>query len=338
MTIGAFLPAKGGGKRNAGHCDSVVPMKFPTRTLLCVLFLGSVSASAQLGGQLFADLDGDGEAETVSWVPFAEDADLGTFYRLQVSDPAGNVIWKGAELKDIDHPMIFGEWHFGVSLPQLVADIDLDGKIELVAPEPQSDVSPTWFRILEWRQGRFYLSRSAALLETPKGSGTFVWYEGEDYTGTWISEFSAANSDGSYAVKIFRYDGGEHAEVNEAGVVLVENGFQLDGNGIVSSMPRDEDLEAWIMQQRWFVKLSDSMPPGVMLAVETDLDDPAWIGVGIREIHSADSGFDPNVAPTVGHFRISADRESMHWLDPVNATWSTMDAFFKSRRLNLLAE
>lgn len=323
-------------------------MKLPLRILLVFLLPGIMTAPAQDAGQIKADLDGDGEVEMISWLPFAEDEDLGTFYRLEVTDRAGQVIWKGAELKDTDHPMIFGAWHFGVSLPQLLADIDLDGKVELVAPEPQSDVSPTWFRILEWRQGRFYLSRSAALLETPPGSGTFAWYEGGDYTGTWISQFLSANRDGSFRVKVYHFDGGDRAEVRDAVVVPQENGFQLGGAGpgalppagpgIGTTMPRDEALEVWIVHQRWFMKLSDSMPPGVTLAVETDVDDPAWIGLTIREVHSADSGFDPNVAPVVGHFRVSADRESIHWFDTVNATWSTMTAFFKSRSLNLLAE
>jgi len=313
-------------------------MRIPVFSPLVAIFLSATAGSGEDGGQFVIDLDQDGEAEIISWRPFAQDEATGTFYRLAVTDSAGATIWEGPELKDDTHPMIFGEWHFGVSMPQMAADIDDDGKIELVTPEPQSDVSPTWFRVLEWRQGRFYQSRSAALLETPKGSGKFVWTEGEEYIGTWISKFIDQNLDGSFEVNVFTYDGGENVDVRPATVIPIDEGFQLRGNGVGQSMPPREPLEAWITNQRWYIKLSDSMPKGVFLGVEIDEDDPAWTGVGIREFHAPDSGFDPDVAPMVGHFRVSADRKEIQWFNLVNTSWETMADFFESRGINLLAE
>lgn len=314
-------------------------MRVSALVLFTVLVLSAKSGSGQGDGQLMADLDGDGKAEIISWHLFAKEEENGTFYQLRVSDSTGAVIWEGADLKDVEHPMVFGEWHFGISMPQLVGDIDQDGKIELVAPEPQSDVSPTWFRVLEWRHGRFYLSRSAALLETPKGSGKFVWTGGEEYLGTWISKFFVENRDGTFEVQVYTDDGGANADVTTETVTPTEDGFERKAGAMQQSPNKPAgELEDWVKQQRWYVKLSDSLPKGVSLIVETYADDPEWSDVEIREIHAPDSGYDPNVAPMIGQFRVSADRKRVQWFNPVDASWSSLPAFFESRGMNLLAE
>jgi len=234
--------------------------------------------------------------------------------------------------------MIFGEWHYGISLPQLLADIDGDGKIELVAPEPQSDVSPTFFRVLEWRRGGFYQSRSASLFETPPGSGKFIWTEGEEYLGTWISEFHVQNRDESFEVNVFTYRGGADADVTTQTVSMIENGFQLKPRGAMPKADLGPDLGDWIRQQRWYLKLAESMPRGVRLIVETERDEDGNGLVDVREVHQPGSGFDPNVAPMVGQFRVSPDRSEIWYFDPVMGDWTSMEVFFRGRNLNLLAE
>ncbi len=104
---------------------------------------------------LTVDLDGDGRRELIARRRLGADTEIGEFFQLMVKSADGAVLWTSPEILDPNHPLAFGEWHFGVSLPQLAADVDNDGKIELIAPAPQSDVSPTFFRVLQWTGREF---------------------------------------------------------------------------------------------------------------------------------------------------------------------------------------
>lgn len=94
-------------------------------------------------------------------------------------------------------------------------------------------------------------------------------------------------------------------------------------------------LPAWVAAQPWYSSLSQSMPAGVTLSMMTEeSEDPQWDLLTIREIHSPESGFDVDVSPTVGVFRINRDRKSTEWLDPVVDEWSSIAAFLSSRSID----
>jgi hypothetical protein len=91
-------------------------------------------------------------------------------------------------------------------------------------------------------------------------------------------------------------------------------------------------LPGWLMLQPWFKSLEKSMPAGVRLSiVEHDREDLKWRILQIREIHAPGSGYDPDVSPTVGIFRVSADRKTTHWLDPVSDDWKPLADFLRRR-------
>lgn len=93
-------------------------------------------------------------------------------------------------------------------------------------------------------------------------------------------------------------------------------------------------LPTWLKAQAWFRALGKSMPPGVSLSIAVEeSEDPRWEIIQIREIHSPESGYDPQVSPTVGIFRVSADRASTEWLDPVINDWDSTRAFLLSREI-----
>ncbi len=175
---------------------------------------------------LRADLDGDGKQEIITWEQFAETEDDGEFYQIKVFDDDGSLLWEAPRAKDAENPLVFGNWHFGYSLPQIAADIDGDGAIELISPAPQGDVSPTCFRVLRWKGGRFVPVRSSILLETPQDSGRFPWSQSNEGQGTWISSFMKANPDGTFRVGVFRYVG-ESTSMGEAVVARTPKGFQF---------------------------------------------------------------------------------------------------------------
>ncbi len=193
----------------------------------CVLFLWANSLPAAEPLSASVDLDHDGRKEKVLWQKFAETENDGSFFQLLVLDAGGGILWEGPKKADAGNPLVFGRWHFGISLPQLVADIDGDGEVELVAPAPQGDVSPTAFRVLRWTAGRFVTVRTAQLLESPRGSGKFPWSNTSDYEGTWVNSFLGVNADGSLKVELFDYQGGESVRGGVVHLALAGQGYKI---------------------------------------------------------------------------------------------------------------
>lgn len=195
----------------------------------CLALGPSLFAGESEPAALSVDLDGDGKAERIDWAKFAETEEDGTFYQVRVLGNDGSLLWEGPKVTDTENPMVFGDWHFGFSLPELAADIDGDGAVELVTPAPQSDVSPTWYRLLKWKGGRFAPAESGGmLLETPRGSGNFPWSRDNDrWQGLWISSFKKANADGSLEVEAFEYEGEATPRSGAATVTPVAGGFRV---------------------------------------------------------------------------------------------------------------
>ena len=173
-----------------------------------------------------ADLDGDGVDERIE-ARFTGRSDIGKFYHLVVLDKDGEALWTGPKAMDEDNRLVFGEWHFGVSMPQAVGDVDADGKVELIAPAPQSDVSPTAFRVLRWDGKGFKPVRVAQLMEKPRESDRFPWADSEEYEGRWISAFESIEPGNTATVEITEYAGGSSVK---SGVAIV--GLDAKGMGL----------------------------------------------------------------------------------------------------------
>lgn len=172
------------------------------------------------------DLNADGAVEKIE-TRFSGRKEQGKFYYLAVKDSEGNTIWTGPKDLDPANKLVFGEWDYGCSMPQLAGDVDGDGAIELIAPAPQSDVSPTTFRVMRWTGGAFEPVRETQLLERPAGSDKFPWKNSEEYLGTWISEFQKVSAPGECQVKVTQYKGGTEAREGVALVAADENGYHV---------------------------------------------------------------------------------------------------------------
>ncbi len=155
---------------------------------------------------LYGDIDGDGREESMELRRSGE-GELGGFYQLAVIDDDGSLLWQGPKSTDIENRFVFYETHVGISMPELLYDIDGDGHYELIAPEPQSDVSPTYFRVLKWLGKRFRIVPSKALMLTSQNR--FEWQLTNAYEGVWVSGFVSAGADGVRA-KVTRYIDGEY--------------------------------------------------------------------------------------------------------------------------------
>jgi hypothetical protein len=149
----------------------------------------SIPQIGHLDGRLEGDIDKDGEAETIAWKKFLT-ADLGDYYQLLVFDDDGSLLWEGPKEKEKESPYIYSSLDIGVSLPELLIDIDNDGYTELLAPELQSDVSPVYYRKLRWRGSYFEPLLSNALMLSPQEPSRFVWKRTSQPYGTWVSKLA----------------------------------------------------------------------------------------------------------------------------------------------------
>ncbi len=171
------------------------------------------------------DLDGDGKPEIIRLVLTGK-ADEGEFFHLKVLGPDMKPLWTGPKEMDSGNKLVFGNWDFGSSLPEVVGDYDGDGAVELLAPAPVSDVSPVGWRLLRWKDGGFVPVRMEPLKEYPENSGNFPWSVTEEMSGTWISHFLSIGPDGCVA-RLTNFDGTAGVK---AGVALMEatpKGFRL---------------------------------------------------------------------------------------------------------------
>lgn len=228
-----------------------------TRSIpLAILFLATITLPCKSNGQhnadprmLEFDLNRDGQLERVTWTKFAETED-GDLHQLRVFGHSGNLIWEGPRETDHQSPFFIGAFHYGISLPEIIGDVDGDGAFELVIPDPQSDVSPTSYRVLRWKGGQFVETRNPAgsLLESPIGSGSFPWKRNSNWQGTWISSFLSVNPDGSILVQVTEYKQNGSPRNGVASVAVSPEGYRIlkwtqplsgaeQGNGVPIEKP-----------------------------------------------------------------------------------------------------
>ncbi len=189
-----------------------------------ILFFLSESLSAK---ELFADIDSDGKNESVQWKSFGSD-EQGEYYQLVVIDHDGNILWEGPKEKSSNNPYVFASLHYGISLPELLHDVDGDGYVELLAPEPQSDVSPTYYRQLRWKGNSFEkLSSRPLMMEY----NNFVWKNGEQIYGIWVSKFGIVTKDGLVKAHITQYN---------------SDGVYKSGIAWLRFTPKGANVEQWI--------------------------------------------------------------------------------------------
>jgi len=179
---------------------------------------------------LKSDLNGDGVPEQISRRRLGADDQLGTFYQILVKDARGKLLWSSPEVLDADHALAFGEWHFGISLPQFAGDIDQDGAMELIVPAPQSDVSPTFFRVLRWTGQSFVPRQSKALTGKARKGAAFRWTDQPSLEDFWVEKWIGASAEGGWVVKLVSLAGddeGEHVLTAVAVLVTRGDGFEL---------------------------------------------------------------------------------------------------------------
>ena len=94
------------------------------------------------------------------------------------------------------------------------------------------------------------------------------------------------------------------------------------------------DATLWLQKQPWLLELRKSMPRGVGMTMHAEpYDAEGWSEVALRETHSATSGYDPNVSPMIGLFRVSRKDQRIEWLEPVSGEFVPLQQFLEHRGL-----
>lgn len=130
------------------------------------------------------DLTGDGKAEKVVLIAHNINSDAESFAgQLRVLSSQGKVLWQGPKLTRSGVPFSFGSWPYGVSGLAWLGDIDGDKKIELLSPNPVSDVRPFTFQRYRWDGKAFRNLGQKMLLESAPNSGRFLWKDPVEWDG-----------------------------------------------------------------------------------------------------------------------------------------------------------
>jgi hypothetical protein len=133
------------------------------------------------------NLDSDNQKEVVGVKKILQN-NSDNLYSLIVVDDDGCILWQSSENIDENNKFIFGEWDYGISLPQFVGDIDGDNKIELIAPAPMSDLSPTYFKIYKWENNKFKYIDSKILVLNKKNN-SLQWVSKVNYKNNfWVGD------------------------------------------------------------------------------------------------------------------------------------------------------
>lgn len=214
--------------------------------LMCIWRFPGVSIAGEESSEpetLVAALNGDGQWETISWRRLGGDSEIGTFFQLVVKEASGVVLWKSPEVLDPNDRLAFGEWHFGISLPQLMADVDRDGKVKLIVPAPQSDVSPTFFRVFEWMEGGFQPKFSRALTGPGLKGGSFEWTESPSLSSHWVQQWMGQSAERGWVVKVVSMPEGRPLTTALAVIVPKDRKFELV-RWIEAPSPVSSEVEA----------------------------------------------------------------------------------------------
>lgn len=170
-------------------------MKDMFKIIMFLVFGIVLMPIVSLAGVLFGNIDYDSRLESVQWKKFAT-TNMGDYYQIQVIDDNGDILWRGPREARDDNPYVFSSLHYGESFPELLFDVDGDGYVELLAPEPQSDVSATSYRKLRWMGEHFESLPSEVLMMPNLGSDLFHWVSRKHTEGIWVSKFKRVGKNG----------------------------------------------------------------------------------------------------------------------------------------------
>lgn len=184
--------------------------------ILSIIFsLGAFASNNRLIG----DIDGDGKEEIVVW-KWSHSNECGNYYRVYIYRKDGTLMWQSPKSSDIDDDYAFGEWDYGISLPEVLIDFNGDGDADLLSPAPMSDISPQYYRIFTWNGKGMAMCRPAVLMLSLNDPNRFIWvnpYPKNSDVYIWASKLQSVKNSSSEAIaEVFKVKDGNNVEIGKA--------------------------------------------------------------------------------------------------------------------------
>lgn len=151
----------------------------------------------------------DKQPASVGMKFFKIDEGGNAFAKLLAFDKSGRVIWRGPEITDTSDPKLVGSLLWGESEIQTIADIDGDGKLELMVAVPRSDLRPAVYSIWRWNGKAFEYLRKKCLISA-QNENVLPWKDLPQNYGDnvhWVDKFHPVGADGKIKATVVYFNG-----------------------------------------------------------------------------------------------------------------------------------
>lgn len=185
------------------------------------------------------DIDGDKAPEKIALKAYGIYSENGEIIRycgqLAVMKKKGDkyeTIWEGPKLKDEEifekneFRFVFAD--FGLEPIEAVGDIFGDGKIYLISPVAQSDVSPASYRVYVWNKNKFEFVKFESLICRGEAADKFKWEKsaGEAKNLSWVGRIKSVAAPGEIEAEIWALSG-ETTKLGRAVLKVSGDGFDV---------------------------------------------------------------------------------------------------------------
>ncbi len=184
---------------------------------------------------LDGDVDGDGMIETYKLERFAN-SEFGDYYKLKLYR-GGKLLWSAPSVDNGSDPFTFGVWDDGVSMLDIVIDIDGDGKAELLSMPPAGDVASIPVQIMRY-DGKKVINTDEYLIMDYNNSNRLRWVKSHKYKSP------MSNTNEGWASGFEKYD--NNGTVKTYILYMLEDGDSRGGSALIRFVSDGAVVVKWL--------------------------------------------------------------------------------------------
>ena len=184
---------------------------------------------------LDGDVDGDGVIETYKLEKFAN-SEFGDYYKLKLYR-GDKLLWSAPSVDNGSDPFTFGVWDDGVSMLDIVIDIDGDGKAELLSMPPSGDVASIPVQVMRY-DGKKMINTDEYLIMDYNDSNRLRWIKSHKYKSP------MSNTNEGWATGFEKYD--NKGTIKTYIFYMLENGDARGGNALIRFVTGGAVVVKWL--------------------------------------------------------------------------------------------